>query len=151
MLRARVDSPSEGETRIISSKLNGLLGKIEEIETLEKAVKAQSDRIDWIMNLEKSLNVPLPVVDWAMREFNEMVNSQLDGKIRLGVYQAVPQRLELEGQIILSKIDSLSQEDKEQLIEFGKTLYGIIDMARSPKGGYEMKKGNGEAKENERE
>ncbi len=133
-LKANVDNRTEGVASIVDRKLNGLLGKVQEIELLEQKIKSQSDRIDRMIELEKTLNVPIAQVDRAMHEFNDMVNSQIDGKVRLGVYQSVPQKLELQGQILLSKINGLPLEDKETLKELGKTLYGIIDMARNQKG-----------------
>ncbi|MCH8055555.1 MAG: hypothetical protein IH857_05310 [Deltaproteobacteria bacterium] len=131
VLRARVDSPYEGEARIIRSKLNGLLGKIEEIETLEIMIKAQVKRINDQIEKEKTLGFPLPEVNRSMRELTLMVAKCVEMKMQLGYpgYRAVPVQVNVGGQINVSRIDALSPEDRHELIEFGRMISELMEKA----------------------
>jgi len=131
VLRARVDSPYEGEARIIRSKLNGLLGKIEEIETLEIMIKAQVKRINDQIEKEKTLGFPLPEINKSMRELTAMVAKCVELKMQLGYpgYRAVPVQVNVGGQINVSRIDALSPEDRKELVEFGREISELMEKA----------------------
>lgn len=131
-LKANVDNRTEGLPSIVDWKLNGLLGKIQEIEDLEKVVKVQLKRIDEQVKRENDLGLTFPGIRHEMLAFKNMISDLLQMKIELGYpgYERVPHRVDLRGQVLTARIDSLSPEDRQQLVEFGRTLFQMIDMTR---------------------
>ena len=128
--------------RAVLAKLGLVEASREEIDMLSGKVKAQSDRIDKQIKKENELGLPLPGIDRAMEVFINMVKELVEIKIDLGYegYQRVPRTVNVSGQISLDRIDTLSPEEKRQLVEFGKTIGQMIEMSKSPEGSFEMKK-----------
>jgi len=135
ILKANVDNRTEGVPSIVDRKLNGLLGKIEEIETLEKALKAQSERIDDQVKKEKELGLPLPGIDRALVVFKDMVKTLVELKMELGYpgYQRVSQKVDLTGHVNVARIQQLSPEDRHEILEIGKTISQLMEKAWAKK------------------
>jgi len=133
-LKAKVDNRTEGVPRVVDRKLNGLLGKIQEIEALEQKVHAQAKRIDSQMEREKDLGgLPFPGLRLEMMTFKEMLHELVEMKMNLGYpgYQRVAQNVDIRHQMSLTRIQQLSSEERQQLVEFGRTIYGLIEIART--------------------
>jgi len=131
VLRARVDNPSDGENGIVRSKLQGLFGRVQEVETLEKALMVQSDRINDQVKKEKELGLPLPGIDRAMVVLKDMIKVLVEMKMQLGYpgYRVVPVQVNVGGRINVSRIDALSPEDRHELIEIGRTISELMQKA----------------------
>ena len=133
-LKANVDNRTEGVPSIVDRKLNGLLGKIQEIEALEQKVKTQAVRIEAQVKKEEELSgLALPGIRLELLAYKELLHELVEMKMDLGYpgYQRVPQKVDLREQVRLTKIHQLSSEDKCQLVEFGRTIFGLIEMART--------------------
>jgi len=134
-LKANVDNRTEGVPSIVDRKLNGLLGTIEEIETLEIMIKAQVKRINDQIEKEKTLGFPLPEINKSMRELTLMADKCVGMKMQLGYpgYRAVPVQVNVGGQINVSRIDALSPEDRHELREIGRTISELMQKAWTKK------------------
>ena len=135
-LKANVDNRTEGVPSIVDRKLNGLLGKIQEIEALEQKVKTQAVRIEAQVKKEEELSgLALPGIRLELLAYKELLHELVEMKMDLGYpgYQRTPQKFDLREQVRLTKVHQLSSEDRSQLVEFGRTIYGLIEMTREKK------------------
>ncbi len=133
-LKANVDNRTEGVSSIVDRKFNGLLGKIQEIEALEQKVKTQAVRIEAQVKKEEELSgLALPGIRLELLAYKELLHELVEMKMDLCYpgYRRVPARVDIREQVSLTKIHQLSSEDKCQLVEFGRTIFGLIEMART--------------------
>ena len=61
----------------------------------------------------------------------DMIKDLVEMKMELGYpgYQRVPQKVDLTGQVNVAKIQQLSSEDRQELIEFGRTISELMEKA----------------------
>lgn len=139
-LRARIDNKTGDDVAVIRRRLEALLGQIPEIETLESLMKLQLERIQEHRKKEIELTLPLPGIRSEVETLLQLVETLIDKKIELGYpgYRRVPQKIDFRGQLLpapAARLELLTPEDREKLIEFGTTIQQLFEMAKLPGNG----------------
>jgi hypothetical protein len=139
-LRARIDNKTGDDVAVIRRRFEVLLGKIPEIERLEEVIKLQLERIQEQRKKETELGLPLPGIRLEMELLLQFVEAVIDKKIELGFpgYRRIPQRIDFRGQLLpapAARLELLTPEDRERLIEFGTTIKQLFEMSKLPGNG----------------
>lgn len=77
--------------------------------------------------------IPLPGIRQEMLALYEMIKGLVGMKTDLGYvgYKRIPQRFEFRGQVATSRIDLLSPDERQRLIEFGRSIQAMIQASRA--------------------
>jgi hypothetical protein len=121
--------PAESsDMRTIAWQKLGLLPeKLAQIEAMEEVAKIQMERCREQYALEKKLGLPLPTLGEELKKCTELNSRILELKMDLGLLKRAPAKIIMDGRILTN---DLPPEAKEELVEFGKMLFEMIEASR---------------------
>jgi len=141
MIKAEKTNDGGNLTEGAVRRIAGIREGVDEIGILETAIEDQVKRYKKMLTTEDALSgLALPHIRHELITLRDLIQTVLEWKVDLGYpgYRRVPQRLDINARVSTSTVDSLNQEERKKLLQFGELVKGWIEMIRNREGKYEI-------------